>query len=206
MHWIDKHQDCAEFAGRPKERKRIGRRRQEGAHNIVRKQHSIFSRRLGALCSVLACAGCSVAQKNGIRETREDSGHSRTIHIREIQAVLESQEAAWNRGDVNGFMQGYWNSPFLTFSSGGKIQRGWQETMDRYRTTYPNRETMGQLKFDDLDALALGSDHALVTGSWLLEREEPVGGVFSLIFRRLPEGWRIIHDHTSVLEPTATVP
>ena len=115
-----------------------------------------------------------------------------------IRAVLDEQQSAWNRGDVNVFMNGYWNSPDLTFAGSGGITHGWQPVMSRYRTNYPDAAAMGHLDFTILEVLPLGSDAALVLGRWHLKRanDEP-GGVFTLVFRRFPEGWRIIHDHTS---------
>lgn len=116
----------------------------------------------------------------------------------EVTRVLRNQEAAWNSGDIEGFMRGYWNSPNLTFSSGGRVTRGWQETLDGFKTRYPDRTAMGRLTFDNLEVTALGSDAALVLGAWRLERDKPVGGVFSLVFRKIEGSWVIIHDHTSV--------
>jgi|SRR5579863_3510534 len=115
-----------------------------------------------------------------------------------INAVLSAQQDAWNRGDVNSFLQGYWRSPELTFSGTGGIARGWDGVLARYKEHYPNREAMGRLEFSGLEIRFLGSDAALVLGHWHLTRQKgDVGGVFSLIFDRFPEGWRIIHDHTS---------
>jgi ketosteroid isomerase-like protein len=120
-----------------------------------------------------------------------------------ILSVLGEQQAAWNRGDVEGFMQGYWNSPQLTFAGSGGITRGWQPVLDRYRRRYPDAQAMGHLDFSQLEVYPLGkdADAALVLGRWHLKRlsDEP-GGVFTLVFRRFPEGWRIIHDHTSADE------
>lgn len=116
----------------------------------------------------------------------------------EVIRVLRNQEEAWNGGDVDGFMRGYWNSPNLTFSSGGRVTRGWKETLDGFKTRYPDRTAMGRLTFDNLEVTALGSDAALVLGAWRLDRDKPVGGMFSLVFRRIEGAWVIIHDHTSV--------
>ena len=115
-----------------------------------------------------------------------------------IVTVLRDAEAAWNAGDIPGYMASYWNSPELRFASGGTVTSGWQPTLERYLARYPDRETMGRLVFADLDVRLLGPDHALAFGSWRLVRahDEP-HGLFSLVLRRFPEGWRIVHDHTS---------
>jgi ketosteroid isomerase-like protein len=121
----------------------------------------------------------------------------------EIRAVLTEQQAAWNRGDIPAFLQGYWNSPELTFAGSEGIVRGYDGLMERYRKTYPDKARMGELEFSGLEIHPLGSDSALVLGHWHLKR--PVGdagGVFSLVFHRFPLGWRIIHDHTSAQKQT----
>ncbi len=115
----------------------------------------------------------------------------------EIRSLLDAQDAAWNAGDVEGFMEGYWRSPDLTFSSGGKVTRGWETTLERYRTRYPDRAAMGRLTFSDLEITMLGRDGALVLGRWRLERDQPVGGNFTLVLRLIDGRWLIIHDHTS---------
>ena len=118
----------------------------------------------------------------------------------EIEKVLHQQVAAWNRGDLEGFMAGYWQSSDLSFYSGKSITKGWQPTLDRYRQRYQaeGRE-MGKLTFSDLKIEMLGSDSAFVRGKWQLEmNKETAGGLFTLIFKRFPDGWHIIHDHTSV--------
>jgi beta-aspartyl-peptidase (threonine type) len=116
-----------------------------------------------------------------------------------IQKVLDDQVAAWNRSDLEGFMAGYWKSPKLTFSSGNAKLEGWQATFDRYKQRYQSdgRE-MGKLGFSELQIEPLGPDSAFVRGRFQLKmaKESPTG-LFTLIFRRLPEGWRIVHDHTS---------
>ena len=94
-------------------------------------------------------------------------------------------------------MEPYWRSPDLTFSSGGKVTRGWQATLDSYRKRYPTREAMGHLTFGDLEITELGRGAALVLGRWQLDRNEPVGGAFSLVLRRKGSRWVIVHDHTS---------
>ena len=123
----------------------------------------------------------------------------------DVRAVLDQQVEAWNRGDVDAFMQGYWRSEQTEFVGSTGILRGWQAVLERYRKTYPDRRAMGTLTFSDLEINSLGPEAALVVGRWRLEREHdrPVG-IFTLVLRRFPEGWRIIHDHTSMVATTAS--
>jgi ketosteroid isomerase-like protein len=119
--------------------------------------------------------------------------------VQEIRQVLDKQVAAWNRGDLQGFMEGYWNSAELSFYSGGTKTFGWQQTIDRYRNRYQSggRE-MGQLDFTELQIELLSQTTAFVRGHWHLKMKdgEP-GGLFTLILRKQGSGWKIIHDHTS---------
>jgi ketosteroid isomerase-like protein len=118
-----------------------------------------------------------------------------------INAVLQAQQAAWNRGDVNTFLVGYWQSPELTFSGANGVSRGWDGVLARYRKNYPDRASMGELDFSDLEFRFLGSNAALVLGKWHLTRETAgdLGGVFTLVWQKFPDGWKIIHDHTSTV-------
>ena len=121
----------------------------------------------------------------------------------EIRTVLTEQQAAWNSGDIPAFLEGYWNSPELTFAGGDGIVRGYDGLMERYRKTYPDKARMGELEFSGLEIRSLGTDSALVLGHWHLKRTVgDAGGVFSLVFHRFPVGWRIIHDHTSAQKQT----
>ena len=118
-----------------------------------------------------------------------------------ITEVLNAQQSAWNRGDVSAFLVGYWESPELTFSGSGGIARGFDGVRERYKRNYPDRAAMGELTFSNLEFRFLGPDAALVLGKWHLKREKgDVGGVFSLVWKRFPDGWKIIHDHTSGVE------
>jgi len=95
-------------------------------------------------------------------------------------------------------MKGYWNSPDLTFAGSSGVTRGWEPVLERYRKNYPDTATMGHLDFSAIEIRMLGNDAALVVGRWHLKRaNDQPGGIFTLVFQRFPEGWRIIHDHTS---------
>ena len=120
-----------------------------------------------------------------------------------VEHVLRSQQDAWNHHDLDGFMTGYWNSAELTFFSGAKQTSGWQATLDRYRAAYasPGHE-MGTLEFSDLRIEMLGPEAAFVRGAWHLTMPDgkTPHGLFTLVFRKFPAGWKIVHDHTSAAE------
>ena len=123
----------------------------------------------------------------------------------ELVAVCRAQEAAWNRGDLEGFMaEGYWRSPELAFYSGGDDTRGYDAMLARYRERYQKEgREMGKLSFTDLEAIVLARDAGLVRGRWKLVFSDgkQVAGLFTLAMWRMHEGWRIVHDHTSVETP-----
>jgi ketosteroid isomerase-like protein len=126
------------------------------------------------------------------------AGTSSSKDDAEIRAVMSAQSAAWNRGDIDGFMDGYDRSSATEFVSGDKLTRGWQTVRDRYRKKYDSREKMGTLTFSQLKITPLGADAALVLGRWSLVRKaDNPHGIFTLLFRKTPAGWRIVHDHTS---------
>ncbi len=116
-----------------------------------------------------------------------------------IRDVLGAQQAAWNRGDLPGFMGGYWRSPKLTFYSGNGVTSGWDATLARYQKRYQSPGTeMGKLDFSELD-IHPGGDMAWVGGRWHLKMSDgkDLGGMFTLVFRKFSDGWKIVHDHTS---------
>ena len=115
-----------------------------------------------------------------------------------IRAVLGAQRDAWNRGDIEGYMDGYDRSPDTVFVSGDRINRGWQMVLDRYKKSYDSREKMGVLTFSEVEIKMLSKDAAVVLGRWRLKRanDEP-HGTFTLLFRKTKTGWKIVHDHTS---------
>ena len=118
-----------------------------------------------------------------------------------IRQVLDDQVVAWNKGDLEGFMKGYWNSDQLTFFSGKEKTSGWKATLERYQKKYKSDgKAMGKLTFSDVEVTILSADSAVVKGRWALdygaEKDKP-SGLYTLIWKKHPEGWRIVHDHTS---------
>jgi uncharacterized protein (TIGR02246 family) len=149
--------------------------------------------KLGLICGVILLLSAIVlgqAQVHGAPTPDTDSA---------IRALLQSQVDAWNHHDLELFMKGYWRSPDLTFFSGTTETKGWEPTLERYRRSYQSQgHAMGTLSFSDLQVQSLGPDSAFVRGRFQLvmpDGKEP-HGVFTLVFRKFPEGWRIIHDHT----------
>jgi beta-aspartyl-peptidase (threonine type) len=132
-------------------------------------------------------------------ETSRDTTSAQASKVA-IEHVLRTQVEAWNHHNLEAFMSGYWNSPDLTFFSDAKETSGWQGTLDRYRATYasPGHE-MGTLDFSGLRIEMLGPDAAFVRGAWRLTMSDgkTPHGLFTLTFRKFPNGWKIIHDHTS---------
>jgi ketosteroid isomerase-like protein len=115
-----------------------------------------------------------------------------------ILTLLNDQTAAWNRGDIEDFMNGYWNSGQTEFVSSEGVSRGWQALLERYRRSYPDRKAMGHLTFSNLEIRVECSTAAYAIGEYHLQREnDNPSGVFTLNFRKLPEGWRIVVDHTT---------
>ena len=147
-----------------------------------------------AVASVLALLVVPVvparARQKSLQEPRE---------AQEIRRVLDRQVEAWNRRDLEGFMQGYWHSQELTFFSGGTVVSGWETTLERYRNRYQGEgHEMGRLDFSDLKIELLGPSAAFVRGRFHLKMtKDEAGGLFTLTFRKFSDGWKIIHDHTS---------
>jgi len=122
--------------------------------------------------------------------------------VSEIRTVLHAQQGAWNGGDIDSFMNGYARDETTVFVSGDEVMRGWQTVRDRYLKKYSDRAKMGILTFSDLEIEQLGPDSAVALGRWELKRaSNNPHGHFTLIFRKTPDGWRIVHDHTSAAAP-----
>ena len=117
-----------------------------------------------------------------------------------IRRVLSDQQAAWNRADIEGFMQGYSNSPDTTFI-GKTMTKGFAGVLANYRKNYATAEKMGKLEFTEIEVKLLGKKYAMVTGRFHLDRTQAGGGeskgIFSLLLESEPTGWKVILDHTS---------
>lgn len=144
--------------------------------------------------------GLVLVGSTGCQSPAPDGGGPRTDAAARtaIHELLREQVQAWNRGDLEAFMAGYARTDSLRFASGGTMHRGWQAALERYRNAYPDRAAMGTLSFDRLDVQLLAPRSALVFGAWRLDRvNDAPHGLFTLLLRQRPEGWRIVHDHTS---------
>lgn len=122
----------------------------------------------------------------------------KTSDPQEILAVLESQRQAWNKGDMEGYMQGYERSDSLVFVGKNGPEYGWQTTLDNYKKSYPDKSAMGILTFDIKKVKLISSNHAFVLGAWHLKREkdEPKGW-FTLLLRKAEGKWKVVADHSS---------
>jgi beta-aspartyl-peptidase (threonine type) len=120
-----------------------------------------------------------------------------------VRAVLSTQADMWNKGDLSGFMSTYWDSDELTFFSGGTVTKGRRAVTERYRKNYQSEgKEMGTLTFSELEVDLLGADSALARGRWKVTTAKGVAeGLFTLILKKVPDGWKIVHDHTSNVEP-----
>ena len=159
------------------------------------RKFSVFILAAGVLvaATIPATAFASTAPSS---EQRSDQ------FVAEIRAVIQAQQEAWNRGDIDGFMNGYARSKSTIFVSEDTVTRGWQTVRDRYKKKYSDRAKMGTLKFSNLEITPLGADSAVALGRWKLKRaKDQPHGRFSLIFRKTADGWRIVHDHTSAAAP-----
>ena len=116
----------------------------------------------------------------------------------EIAQVISEQESAWNRGDLDAYMQGYWNNEKMRFVSGKKFRYGWKDTLAAYKRNYPDKATLGTLKFTIKETKMLSNYAAIVVGRWQLTRaKDKPNGVFTLLVEKIDDRWVITHDHTS---------
>ncbi len=140
----------------------------------------------GLLIVLLMLAACATAPPTPEEEAQR------------IKGVLADQAEAWNHGDIDGFMKGYWNGEQLRFATGDSVTYGWAATNQRYHAHYPDRSAMGTLEFSDLEVEVLGPDAGVVFGRWALQREhDRPHGLFTLLLRKTADGWKITRDHTS---------
>lgn len=145
--------------------------------------------KISLLILMLVFSAASVFAQNAKRDDKISAG---------IRRVMDAQVLAWNAGDVDDFMKGYWNSAQMTFVSGDHVTKGWQPTLDNYKKKYDSKAKMGVLTFSDLEISVLAKDAAVVLGSWSLAREaDNPHGKFTLTFRKFKNDWKIIIDHTS---------
>ncbi|MDT0630286.1 YybH family protein [Rubrivirga litoralis] len=160
--------------------------------------------RLALLCAALGATGCGglggAATPPAV--TAPPAAADTAAVGAGVRAALAAQVEAWNQGSVRGFMEGYAQTDTLTFLSGGAVRRGWDEALAGYQRGYPDAEAMGQLVFSDLTVHALAADRALAWGRWRLQRAGDApgagpGGLFTLVLAQTPDGWRVVHDHTS---------
>ena len=167
---------------------------------MLRMRHQAIS--LGLL--ILLSGACGSPSGSGesagaVPEVRHAVTPEDTAAIEaEIRALLERQSGAWNEGDLVRFVADYLDSPRLRFVSGGSVRYGADDVLERYRRNYPDRAAMGVLTFTDLDVRVLSDEYVFVFGRYNLERENDAPtGLFTLLFERTPDGWKIAHDHTS---------
>lgn len=148
---------------------------------------------------LLVCTGCVTDDPEAPRTADAASGGAEQA----VRDLLQDQVDAWNQGSIRRFMEGYAQTDTLRFASGGNVWRGWEQTLQRYEETYSDEGLMGTLEFSDLEIWPVSEDFVVVFGRWQLRRSESytnIGGLFTLLVERGPDGWRIVHDHTSARE------
>jgi ketosteroid isomerase-like protein len=123
--------------------------------------------------------------------------NSQTKSISEVKSSMQFQQEAWNAGNIDAFMKYYWNNDSLKFIGSKGITYGWQKTTDNYKKSYPTKEAMGELTFTLLETTQLSKEYIYIIGKWALKKEKPVGGHFTLLWKKIKNNWVIIADHTS---------
>lgn len=148
--------------------------------------------------TLLFALDAHAAAEDEVVHTVPTDNISYSVPTEEITLVMQAQEAAWNRGDLDAYMQGYWQSDKMRFVSNGKFRYGWSNTLAAYKQNYPDSAALGHLTFTIKDIKLLSNYAALVVGRWELarERDNPTG-VFTLLFERINDKWVITHDHSS---------
>lgn len=161
----------------------------------MKKRNKLY---LFIICALLtACQGAGVQEQYHEQEQVDYNG---ALAKTEVQLVLDEQAACWSIGDLECYMAGYWKSDSLVFIGKSGLTYGWQPTLENYKRGYPNTAAMGKLTFNILEMKNLSAETMLVIGKWHLKRDIEAGdlqGHFSVIFKRFPEGWKIIADHSS---------
>ena len=165
-----------------------------------RMRNQVISLGLVALLAG-ACGAPSGSGKSGstaAEERRAVTPEEAAAIEADIRALMEQQSGAWNEGDLVRFVADYLDSPRMRFVSGGSVRYGAGDVLDRYRRNYPDRAAMGVLTFTDLDVRVLTDEYVFVFGRYNLERAtDAPTGLFTLLFERTGDGWKISHDHTS---------
>lgn len=142
---------------------------------------------------ILAAACATPAASPGAAEQARETA--------QILALLEAQDEAWNRGDIDGFMAGYWQSEDLRFASGGEVARGYAGTLARYKQRYSSRELMGTLSTTDHEITILSPNAAIAHGRWQLTRDkDSPWGLYTLVLRKIGGDWVIVSDTTTSAE------
>ncbi|MEO0574524.1 MAG: DUF4440 domain-containing protein [Pseudomonadota bacterium] len=161
-------------------------------HGLLSRLRAMFG-----LCAALLLSGCAVDMAFSTDSEPEIKAN--------VRAMLMAQIADWNDGDIDGFMQSYWQDPTVTFASGGDVKRGWQRVLDQYRTRYPDRNAMGTLSVRELDVTLLTPEDAYLFGRWIVTANgQDFCGLFTLVVQEIEGRWVIIHDHSSTADgPTA---
>lgn len=134
-------------------------------------------------CSFCCCVLLSIAQSDAEKNIRQ---------------TLETQSAAWNKGDLDAFMKPYWNNDSLMFIGQSGVTYGWKNTLTNYQKNYPNADAMGILKFDIIDVTKISNEYYSVVGKWtLLRKIGDVSGHFTLLWKKINGRWVIVQDHSS---------
>lgn len=171
--------------------------------NPLTHSRLLLSRYVAALLLAAGLAGAGCAHTHSSPCCPSTPSPARTADLAaEVRSVLERQVQEWNAGSIERFMETYARGDATRFASGGDVTRGWDTVMARYRGRYPDAAAMGHLDFSDLDVQVLGPDAAIAFGRWRLTRAgDTPHGLFTLLFRKTSDGWRIVHDHTSSASP-----
>ncbi|MFN3608003.1 MAG: YybH family protein [Hyphomonas sp.] len=157
---------------------------------ILRVPTRVSAPLLGAVC--LALAACASTGISPAEEAAEEAA---------ILSLLNAQDVAWNDGDIEGFMAGYWRSGDLRFASGGNVTRGWDQTLARYRARYGTGAEMGTLTTSDHEITILSPTAAIAHGRWQLDWQgRQPWGLYTLVLRKVEGDWRIVSDTTTAAE------
>ncbi len=133
----------------------------------------------------------------GLQSTLQAQEKSEVYEQILVEAMMDVQQSLWNAGSIDDFMKLYWQSDSLEFIGSKGITYGWQKTLDNYKKGYPDKKAMGQLKFTILENKQLSENYIYIVGKWQLTKEKPVGGHFTLLWKKINGSWLIVSDHTS---------